>query len=348
VLAMNSRFFTNEAGVVWEDLPLDVKTGVEFLQKQPGITKVVLFAHSGGGATMAFYQALAENGPAYSQGVNKLIEGETARLAGLPRADGIVFADAHPGIPVNLLRSLNPAVVTEGDTNQLNPELDAFNPSNGYNANGPSRYSEEFKQRYFKAQAERMNRLIALAQEQLKQGKLNEPFQIVHGGGAGLANLDPSINARTLQPRKFLKNDGSIATQFVERVRPPAGTGATGQSARSGTRQLTVMSFLSANAIRATNSMDAVDWCSCNGTVDCAVQKISVPILVSAMGTHSFIRDGEVMFELATSRDKDFIVIEGATHNFTPCRECETTPGQYSNSVKNYFDHVAAWINARF
>jgi hypothetical protein len=43
-----------------------------------------------------------------------------------------------------------------------------------------------------------------------------------------------------------------------------------------------------------------------------------------------------------------FIVIEGATHNFTPCRECETTPGQYSNSVKNYFDYVANWINTRF
>lgn len=66
------------------------------------------------------------------------------------------------------------------------------------------------------------------------------------------------------------------------------------------------------------------------------------------MGTHTFIRDNEICYELAASKDKDFIIIEGATHNFTPCRECETTPGQYSNSVKNYFDYVANWINARF
>jgi len=343
VLAMNSRFCGNEAGVVWEDLPLDVKTGVEFLRQQPGITKVVIFGHSGGGATMAFYQALAENGPAYSQGPNKLIEGDSTRLAGLPRADAIVLADAHPGVPVLLLRNLNPAVVTEGDANQLDPDLDALNPKNGYNTNGPSHYSEEFKQRYFKAQAARMMRLVALAQEQLKQGKANEPFLIVGAWNAGQANLDPSADyCRTLQPRTFLKNDGTVVTQIVERVRPRA------QTAPPGTRQLSVISFLSANAIRATNSRDGIDWRSSNATVNCAVQKISVPILISAMGTHTFIRDSEIYYELAASKDKDFIVIEGATHNFTPCRECETTPGQYSNSVKNYFDYVANWINARF
>jgi hypothetical protein len=302
----------------------------------------VIFGHSGGGPAMAFYQALAENGPAYSRGPYKLIEGDSTRLAGLPSADAIVLADALPGIPVILLRSLNPSVVTEGDTNRLDPDLDALDPKNGYSANGPSHYSEEFKQRYFKAQAARMNRLIALAQERLKQGKANEPFPVVGGWSVGLADLDPSINSRTLHPRKFLKNDGTIAMQIVERVRPP------GQTAPPGTRQLSVISFLSANAIRATNSLDGIDWCSSNATVDCAVQEISVPILVSAMGTHTFIRDSEIYYDLAASKDKDFIVIEGATHNFTPCRECETTPGQYSNSLKNYFDYVANWINTRF
>jgi hypothetical protein len=45
---------------------------------------------------------------------------------------------------------------------------------------------------------------------------------------------------------------------------------------------------------------------------------------------------------------KDFIVIEGATHGITPCVRCEQTPGQYSNSVKNFLDYVAKWVNARF
>ena len=50
VLAMNPRFDNNEAAVKWEDIALDVKSGVEFLRKQPGITKVILLGGSGAAA----------------------------------------------------------------------------------------------------------------------------------------------------------------------------------------------------------------------------------------------------------------------------------------------------------
>ena len=46
VLAMNSRFENNEASVIWEVIAQDVKTGVEYLRRQRGIRKVVLFGHS--------------------------------------------------------------------------------------------------------------------------------------------------------------------------------------------------------------------------------------------------------------------------------------------------------------
>jgi hypothetical protein len=41
-------------------------------------------------------------------------------------------------------------------------------------------------------------------------------------------------------------------------------------------------------------------------------------------------------------------VLEGAVHGFTPCTACETTRGQYSNSVKNLFDYIRDWTNKRF
>ena len=74
LLCMNTRYENNEAQVDFEKLPLDVKAGVDLLRRQPGITKVVLFAHSGGGPLMSFYQAVAENGPAYCQGSSKLTQ----------------------------------------------------------------------------------------------------------------------------------------------------------------------------------------------------------------------------------------------------------------------------------
>ena len=54
------------------------------------------------------------------------------------------------------------------------------------------------------------------------------------------------------------------------------------------------------------------------------------------------------MYELSPATDQDFIVIEGAEHNYRPCKPCEKTPGQYGNSVKNLFDYTAKWANDRF
>src|SRR6266446_3055847 len=109
VVGMNPRSDNNETIVDFESNALDVKSGMEFLRKQPGITKVLLFGHSGGGPTTSFYQAVAEKGTSYCKGPNKLVQcGDN--LAGLPKADGIIFMDAHPGVSVNGLRSLNPAI----------------------------------------------------------------------------------------------------------------------------------------------------------------------------------------------------------------------------------------------
>ena len=85
VLCMNPRFDNNEALVNWETIALDVRSGVNFLRRQPGITKVLLFGGSGGGPTMSFYQAVAENGPSYCQGPNKIIQCGN-NLSGLPPA----------------------------------------------------------------------------------------------------------------------------------------------------------------------------------------------------------------------------------------------------------------------
>jgi hypothetical protein len=352
---MNPRSDNNEALVRWETIPLDVKAGVEFLKKQPGLSKIILWGFSGGGPTMTFYQNVAENGVSVCQGAKKLVScGDD--LTGLPKADGLILVDAHPGNPVNGIRSINPAVVDESRPDLLNPDLDPFNPKNGYNPKGPSSYSDEFKRKYFRAQAERMNRLIdkALAmQRQMKEGKYIYPdddvFLIVRGDGARLLQLDLRIHAGTEKPRKLLKNDGTIVTEVVKSVRVATPSAAKQNATfEDGARFLTVKSFLSANAVRGTDSMDGIDHCSSNNSPPCHLPTITVPTLVTAMGGHYFIRDNEIHYELAGAKDKDFIVLEGAEHGQTPCVPCESTPGQYANSVKNFYDYVRDWINQRF
>src|SRR4029079_5027672 len=74
VLCMNSRFDNNEALVDWELIAQDVKRGMDYLRNTVKVNKVVLFGHSGGGPTTTYYQAVAEKGPSYCQGPNKLTE----------------------------------------------------------------------------------------------------------------------------------------------------------------------------------------------------------------------------------------------------------------------------------
>jgi hypothetical protein len=105
----------------------------------------------------------------------------------------------------------------------------------------------------------------------------------------------------------------TMATGGHER-RPRSGSPRQNATFAGGTHFLTVQSFLSANAIRATDSMREIDWCSSNNSPVCHLPNIHAPLLVSAMGGHNFIRDNEIHFEVAGSTDKDFIIVEGAQH----------------------------------
>jgi pimeloyl-ACP methyl ester carboxylesterase len=368
MLCMTTRFENNEVFVDYEKLPLDVKNGVMFLRRQAGIIKVLLFGHSGGRPLMSLYQAVAEKGPAYCKGENKLTECADD-LAGLPGADGIIFADPNPGNSVNTLRRIDPAVANEHNPPDAAPiaELDMFDPRNGFNPDGPSTYSPAFQARYFKAQADRMMRRIADAQGKLNRIIRNDyPYPdddvmiIPHSGnpGAGGGESEASLYVTqpdmpffnsTAKPQKLLRNDGTVATQVINSVMVANPRVRQAQMRfRQGTKIFALRSFLSAQAIRAKNSKDDIDWCSSNNSTVCAIKSISVPVLFMAMGGHYYVGDGERYLDDASSKDKDFVVIEGATHGFTPCTRCETTSGQYANTVRNLFDYTAKWINDRF
>jgi len=357
VFCLNTRFENNEALVDWEKIVLDVRQAVDYLKNKQRVSKVILFGHSGGGATTTFYQAVAENGPSFCKDPKKLTQCDDS-VAGLPRADGVVIVDAHPAIAVNALRAVNPAVFDEERPELVRPDLDPFNPANGYNPNGVSHYSTEFVRRFSEGQARRLNEWIDRAlyiRELIKLGKWkysdNDSIIIPRGNdrATNIFAYDTSILCCTKKPQKLLKNDGTIVTQIVKSVRPPDLTRAKlNGTYNEGARILTVTSFLSANAIRATDSLDynKIDWCSTNNSVPCALKSISVPVLITAMGAHYFVSDSEYFYDTAKSADKDFITIEGAVHGITPCKEC--AGGPYDNSLKNFYDYVSKWINTRF
>ena len=343
VLCMNGRADNNESLDFWNDLPLDVATGVKYLKETVKASKILLYGGSGGAPLMTFYQSVAQNGPSVCQGTTKLIPCSN-ELAGLPAADGIILRDAHPGTAVNTLRSINPSVQRDDKPDRVLAPLDPFNPKNGFNASGASNYSREFQERYFKAQAARMNRLVDGALAKLRSiaaGKYyyndDDAFVIHKSEGGRLSEMDLNIHPGTVKPHKLLKNDGTIVTETIKGVRVPNRENAErAKSFHQGSKFLTLKSFLGTRAIRAKHSMDDIDYCSNNNSTPCHLQKITVPILILGMGGHYFLRDNEIHYDVSASSDKEYVVIEGASHGIRPCKVCETTPGQYSNTVKTH------------
>ena len=150
-----------------------------------------------------------------------------------------------------------------------------------------------------------MNRLIAAAVAQASNlGSERGPFPddnvflIVRGQGARLADAETLAETATASPRKLLRNNGSTVTQIVKSVRPAVRPNpAQNATFDGGARLLTLKSFLTANAIRSTNSMTGVEWCSSNNSTPCALGQIGVPLLVSAMGGNTGLRDNEWLYE---------------------------------------------------
>jgi hypothetical protein len=359
-LCFNPRYgVSHENAISWETIILDVRSAINALKSQPGITKIVLVGASGGGPLMTTYQDVAENGPSVCQGIEKLVECDPKALTGLPRADGIILNDSIPGYGVNAIRSVNGAVTNDrailknNQSPRINPNLDPFNPKNGYNPNGSSNYSPNFQKKYFEAQADRMNVLIDEALATLHEIQASSdptddaPFIVPRGDNARLSELDLSIHHATVKPRKLLKNDGTIQDCcIVESVRIPQPEDADNNASFSdGTLFLTVRSFLSLRSIRAWNSFDGLDIDSVNNVTVDHIRRITVPLLIFTSGGHYFIRDNEIHYENAASADKDFVVTEGAAHTGPPCVPCEKFPGQYGNSAINQMNYMVNWLN---
>jgi hypothetical protein len=277
VLCVNGRSDNNEALDTWNELIPDAALGMKYLREEMKLEKVVLFAHSGGAPLLAFYQAVAEAGPELCKDPRRLLPcGDDMKP--VPKADGMVFFDAHPGTAINLLRSLDPSVLSEDDPKGVNPELDPYSPANGYNPKGMSKYSEDFKRRYFKAQSDRMNKLVDIAVEKRKQilaGTYKFPDDdtfVIARSNARLMDLDSSIGMTTLKPRKLLKNDGSISTQIISSVKQPNLKLQESNRTFGDSKQLTVLSFLGTRAVRSTDSMDGYDIYSNSNTTELSLQ----------------------------------------------------------------------------
>ncbi|HEX4266563.1 MAG TPA: hypothetical protein VHY36_01650 [Steroidobacteraceae bacterium] len=339
---------------LWTYAP-GISNGIRYLRTLPGAQRVIVIGHSGGAPLMAFYDNVAEHGPAACDGPEELYPCPPSVLNNLARPDGVILLDPPLGA-FHAMSGVDPAV----HARRRIPALDMFSQANGFDpATGQATYSRSFTTEFYAAQSARSDRIVDKALARLRaieqdKGEFrdDEPFVVpgmgVNAAGARLYQTDPAaFLSHTKQPHILLEADGSTARAIIRSVRRPLGQFARDLGMLDPmTQNVTVRSFLAEDAIRTTSNFAitaddivGVQWASSPTSTPANAVGITVPALVMVMSCHYFIVPGEIVYDHLASRDRTYAAVEGASHMFTPCRP------QYGDTVKRTFDFVDAWLS---
>jgi hypothetical protein len=306
---------------------------------------------------MAFYENVAENGAKACSGPEKIYACRPSMTTGLEKPDGLILLDPTLGA-FHAMSAVDPAV-DSATPRQRAPELDMFTSRNGYDAERrQGSYAPEFARKFYAAQSARNAKLMEQARARLtaiEKGESDysddEPFIVPGMGnnstGARLYQPDTRVVSRTRSPHLVLKGDGTTATEIVHTVRPPSGVRPDGSLGTLGVMTLntTVRKFLSVSAIRTQkdfafteDDIVGVDWTSATSSTPGNADGIAAPTLVMSMTCHYLMVPGEIIFNHLAARDKQFVLVEGATHGFAPCG------AQYGDTTSRTFDYVDSWL----
>jgi hypothetical protein len=130
----NATFASQFAYYGLEQVVPTVASAINYLRNNvtgPAITRVIIFGHNGGGSLQPFYENVAENGPSACQRPEQLIPCIDTTLHSLPKADGMILFDAHPGLGLGEFTYMDPAIIQNsnppGNVSTIrDPTLDMF------------------------------------------------------------------------------------------------------------------------------------------------------------------------------------------------------------------------------
>ena len=312
VLGFGTRYMNNDTDCLHEACTIDVET-VYNEMKRRGAEAVVLLGNSGGGSLMAL--AHAERGI----------------------GDGWVGMAAHPGEGVFMLQVIDPSVVDESDPFSTVPELDMYNPDNGWRPwPEPCVYDKEWLKRYRVAQVERVARIDAIAKASIAES--------IDAGSRlrGVDNQTQTVRWRELRRR-------AVFTKYMVIYRTLADPAYLDLSIDPDERPMgSLFAFpdpFDANYGRGGlgRSMTARGWLSTwsglssHAKLADTMPKVKVPTLLIHPTADTEIRiwQAKEIVDNSGAADKTYIEMKGAPHYLEGHRQ-------------EALAHVAEWLRRRF
>lgn len=345
-LGANTRNPNNDVATVHEEIVLDVAACINFLRSRREVEVIILLGNSGGGSLSALYQAQA-NLPA-GERIAVTPGGVSTRLprATMPPADAMIYIAAHRGQGQVLAECIDPSVLDEHDPCATDPDLDMYNPANGFREPPAwTGYDDEFVARYRAAQLDRVARLdrrarhlIALANE------------------AGAETERPEFNAlsayeqRRIQARSELESVMVVYRtmanlHYVDNHLDPSERDYG--SLLSERPDLMNMKLLGFGRICTPHAWLST-WSGLSSNADLVrnLAGIGQPTLVAQAGRDREIyprTDAEPIFAAVAASDKTCVTIAGARHYFEPDFGQKDSP-----HTEELMDAIIPWIQERF
>ncbi|HAH11349.1 MAG TPA: hypothetical protein DCL54_01805 [Alphaproteobacteria bacterium] len=352
-MGANTRNPNNDATTVHEEIILDVASCVSFLKNVRGVRHVVLIGNSGGGPLNGYYQFQARKPKAERFDTTPGGRRTWLRSAEMIPADGMIYLSSHMGEGAIMNAIIDPSVVDEARPHLTDPDLDMYDPRNGFIVPSAldgsdaqwSEYEDSFVAAYREAQVARVKRIDAIARAMIAE---NQRAEDLHND-PDFKKLPPAKQTEILRREAFEPVITIYRTManlhYVDNhLDPSARDYGSIFSPRPDLMNWKFFGF----GRYATPHAWLSTWSGESSFVFQYVQlqHIDEPSLLINAGKDQEIfpqTDAAPMFEAMASPDKTFVDFPQARHYFEPEFGATQAP-----DVEKVMDVIVPWILERF